>query len=101
MESRVVAVSCGQMGAASCLLCIADILAQWAVSTPQHSIRMGQPAELQTPLLVIPSLSSQTNSLFCFLLYTLSQCFEVQPVSLTLRGKVPVRKFFIAQPESH
>lgn len=57
---EAVAVSCGQMGAASCLLCIADILAQWAVSTPQHSIRMGQQAELQTPLLVIPSLARQT-----------------------------------------
>lgn len=56
MDSRVVAVSFGQMGAASCLLCTVDILAQWAVSTPQHSFRMGQQAELQTPLLVILSL---------------------------------------------
>lgn len=101
MESRAVAVSCGQMGAASCLLCIVDILAQWAVSTPRHSIHMGQQAKLQTPLSVIPSLSSQTNGLFCFFLCTLLQYFEVQPVSLTLSGKIPVRKFFMAQLESH
>lgn len=61
-EGSAAAVSCGQIGAPSYLLCTADILAQWAISTPQHSVHMGQKTELQTSLSLslsfIPSLST-------------------------------------------
>lgn len=50
MQITAVAASCGQMAAALGLLCIANILAQWAVSTPRHSIHRGWQAALQAEL---------------------------------------------------
>lgn len=42
------ACCCGQVVAAISLLCMADILLQWAVSTHRHFIHMGQQAGLPT-----------------------------------------------------
>lgn len=88
VESSAAAVSCGQIGGPSYLLCIADILAQWAVSTPRHFIHMGQPTVLQTSLshyshlstlfslsrqINVPFVSFYTHSFILNLLTTVQQ----------------------------
>lgn len=90
---------CGQVVAAISLLCMADILLQWAVSTHRHFIHMGQQAGLPTPHIhpMSHDYHKQAFSVSChtkFLLY-----FEAQPDSLSISGKIPVRKFFMAYME--
>lgn len=66
---RSCAVSCGQISVQSYLLCIADILAQWAISTPPHNPHGQQTARSSSPpslLLPLPLSCSRAFSFFPF-----------------------------------
>lgn len=90
---------CGQVVAAISLLYMADILLQWAVSTHWHFIHMGQQAGLPTPH-IYPISHEYHKQAFLFLfIQTFLLYFEAQPDSLSISGKIPVRKFFMAYME--
>ena len=76
MESSAAAPSCGQTGALYYLLCITDILAQWAISTPLHSRTVGKAAFLSSHFCIFFSLSRHTNMLFplCIISPTILKC---------------------------
>lgn len=98
MQITAVAATCGQMAAALGLLCIANILAQWAVSTPRHSIHRRWQAELQAGRQGCRhrgALLPEDRALSLFLHY-----FEALPLDLNPRGKIPSRESFMIQRKS-
>lgn len=90
---------CGQVVAAISLLCMADILLQWAVSTHRHFIHMGQQAGLLTPHIYPISHEYHKQSFLFLFIQSFLLYFEAQPDSLSISGKIPVRKFFMAYME--